>query len=113
MKFEVGDIVTIKQWDTMVEEYGYSDIAKDTVIKVPGMFTISMKKYCGKQFKIIRKQENSRNSNFRYYLKDFNENVLVFLFSEEMFDMQKYIKINNNLKKSLDKSSNSFTEELL
>lgn len=49
--YNVGDKVTIRQWDDMAAEFGL-DVYGD--IKVPkAYFTEPMRKYCGKTFTIV------------------------------------------------------------
>lgn len=50
MRHKVGDIVKIREWDDMAEEFGrniYGDIEGEDLI-----FPMSLKKYCGKEVKI-------------------------------------------------------------
>ena len=42
--YNVGDKVTIRQWDDMAAEFGLDEYGG---IKVPKTFTMYMKKYCG------------------------------------------------------------------
>lgn len=48
--YNIGDKVTIRQWDDMESEFGLSELGN---IKVPKIFTESMKKYCGQTLPII------------------------------------------------------------
>lgn len=49
--YQIGDRVTIRQWDDMAAEFGL-DVYGD--IKVPkAYFTEPMRKYCGKTFTIV------------------------------------------------------------
>ena len=47
--YNVGDKVTIRQWDDMESEFGL----KYGSINVPKHFTKDMKKYCGQTFPIV------------------------------------------------------------
>lgn len=47
--YNVGDKVTIRQWDDMESEFG---LDKYGGIKVPKIFTESMKRYCGQTLPI-------------------------------------------------------------
>ena len=49
--YQVGDQVTIRQWDDMESEFGLNEYGE---IKVPKTFTMYMKKYCGQTFTIVR-----------------------------------------------------------
>ena len=49
MKFEIGDLVRIKQWDNMAAQYG----GDEYYIPMPGAhFIDSMRNLCGKEFVI-------------------------------------------------------------
>lgn len=48
--YNVGDQVTIRQWDDMESEFGLDEYGG---IKVPKTFTKFMKKYCGQTFPIV------------------------------------------------------------
>ena len=47
--YQVGDEVTIRQWDDMKSEFGLNEVGN---IAVPGSFTREMEQYCGKTFTI-------------------------------------------------------------
>lgn len=48
--YNVGDKVTIRQWDDMESEFGLNEFGN---IRVPNAFTESMKQYCGQTLSII------------------------------------------------------------
>lgn len=48
-KYNVGDVLQIRQWDDMVEEFGL-DINGN--IETPSSFTTGMKYLCGKKFTV-------------------------------------------------------------
>lgn len=48
--YNVGDKVTIRQWDDMESEFGLDEYGG---IKVPKTFTKFMKKYCGQTLPIV------------------------------------------------------------
>lgn len=48
--YNVGDKVTIRQWDDMESEFGLDEYGE---IKVPKRFTKSMKQYCGQTLPIV------------------------------------------------------------
>ena len=52
--YNVGDEVTIRQWDDMESEFGLNRFGS---ITVPESFTKEMKRYCGKTFTIARIEE--------------------------------------------------------
>ena len=63
--YNVGDKVTIRQWDDMAAEFGLDEYGG---IKVPKTFTEFMKKYCGKTLTIVRKNHYlSPNSDCYYF----------------------------------------------
>lgn len=47
--YNVGDQVTIRQWDDMIAEFGLNGVGR---IAVPESFTREMERYCGKMFTI-------------------------------------------------------------
>lgn len=47
--YNVGDQVTIRQWDDMIAEFGLNEVGN---IAVPESFTREMERYCGKTFTI-------------------------------------------------------------
>ena len=47
--YNVGDQVTIRQWDDMESEFGLNEYGE---IKVPKIFSKIMKKFCGQTFTI-------------------------------------------------------------
>lgn len=50
--YNIGDKVTIRQWDDMESEFGLNEFGD---IKVPKFFFIrGMKQYCGQTFPIVR-----------------------------------------------------------
>ena len=48
--YNIGDKVTIRQWEDMAAEFGLNELGN---IKVPKFFTESMKKYCGQTLPIV------------------------------------------------------------
>lgn len=62
--YNVGDKVTIRQWDDMAAEFGLDEYGG---IKVPKTFTMYMKKYCGQTLPIIHVNRYTyRNLNRNY-----------------------------------------------
>lgn len=49
--YQIGDQVTIRQWDDMAAEFGLNEHGS---IKVPKRFTRDMKQYCGQTLPIVR-----------------------------------------------------------
>ena len=64
--YQIGDRVTIRQWEDMESEFGLNELG---VINVPGyIFTEPMRKYCGKTLTIVRKNHYlSPNSDCYYF----------------------------------------------
>lgn len=64
--YNVGDKVTIRQWDDMESEFGLSLYGE---IKVPKyLFTKSMKQYCGQTLPIVRVNHYPSPNFDSYYL---------------------------------------------
>lgn len=62
--YNVGDQVTIRQWDNMEPEFGLNEFG---AIKVPAaFFTEPMKRYCGQTLSIVR-VERYAPPNFDFY----------------------------------------------
>lgn len=69
--FHVGDIVRVRQWDDMAEEFGVRGHNND-VVNVPYAFTDLMKGYCGREFEIadIGEQEKQTKRGVLYVYCD-------------------------------------------
>ena len=78
--YNVGDKVTIRQWDDMESEFGL----KYGSINVPKHFTKDMKKYCGQTFPIVHVNRYTP-PNFDSY--DLGGSTAVF--SSPMFEQSK------------------------
>ena len=64
--YQIGDRVTIRQWDDMKSEFGLNRFGDIKVQKV--CFTEPMRKYCGKTLTIVRKSHYlSPNSDCYYF----------------------------------------------
>lgn len=86
--FNVGDIVTIRDWDSMVNEFR---LDRDGDIRIPHnneylYFLSYMRKYCGKQFMVVEAAEDDLYG--RYYYLDVEDAGNIFI--DEMFVMQDY-----------------------
>lgn len=79
--YNVGDRVTIRQWDDMAAEFGLNVFGG---IKVPKTFTMYMKKYCGQTLPIVHVNHYLPPEFDSYYL---GGNSLVF--SSPMFEQSK------------------------
>ncbi len=92
--FSVNDIVTIRSWESMEDEYGLS---KKGHIKTRRPFRKDMKDLCGKSFRIcvVDTLDN------KYTLSDDEGKVHIAKFSRDMFSGNNYIvdKITKKFKK--------------
>lgn len=76
--YQIGDQVTIRQWDDMAAEFGLNECGE---IKVPKSFTDGMKSLCGQTFTI--------NDVHRFSSPKFDSYCLAgvsFVFSSPMFE---------------------------
>ena len=79
--YNVGDKVTIRQWDDMAAEFGLNEFGN---IRVPNVFTESMKRYCGQTLPIIHVRRYKPPRFDSYYLDDSS-----IAFSSPMFEQSK------------------------
>lgn len=79
--YNVGDKVTIRQWDDMESEFGLDEYGG---IKVPKRFIKSMKQYCGQTLSIVHVRRHIPPTFDSYYL-DGSSNI----FSFPMFEQSK------------------------
>ena len=79
--YNIGDKVTIRQWDDMESEFGLSELGN---IKVPKIFTETMKKYCGQTLPIVRIKRYAPPNFDSYYLDGSSK-----IFSSPMFEQAK------------------------
>lgn len=76
--YNVGDKVTIRQWDDMAAEFGLNKFGE---IKVPEIFAVEMKDLCGKTFTITNVSRHSKPSFDTYFLEG-----STYYFSSPMFE---------------------------
>jgi hypothetical protein len=76
--YNVGDRVTIRQWDDMAAEFGLNVFGD---IKVPKAFTEFMKKYCGQTLSIVHVRRYAPQFFDSYILDDSSV-----VFSSPMFE---------------------------
>lgn len=77
--YNIGDEVTIRQWDDMLSQYG--SFSGELGIKTPYIiFSDSMKQYCGRSFK-VKHVRPSINDKYWIYMLD----CCYFPFTEHMF----------------------------
>lgn len=76
--YQIGDQVTIRQWDDMAAEFGLNEFGE---IKVPKIFAVEMKDLCGKTLTIINVSRHSKPSFDTYFLEG-----STYCFSSPMFE---------------------------
>lgn len=76
--YNVGDKVTIRQWDDMAAEFGLNEFGE---IKVPEIFAVEMKDLCGKTLTITDVSRHSKPSFDTYFLEG-----STYYFSSPMFE---------------------------
>lgn len=76
--YQIGDKVTIRQWDDMAAEFGLNEHGS---IKVPKRFTRDMKQYCGQTLPIVRISRYNLPIFDSYYLGNSTA-----IFSSPMFE---------------------------
>ena len=79
--YNIGDKVTIRQWDDMESEFGLDEFGD---IKVPKFFTKPMKKYCGQTLPIVHVNRYTPPKFDIYYLDGSSK-----IFSSPMFEQSK------------------------
>lgn len=76
--YNIGDKVTIRQWDDMASEFGLDEYGE---IKVPKFFTKPMKQYCGQTLSIVHVRRHAPQIFDSYYLDGSSK-----IFSSPMFE---------------------------
>lgn len=76
--YQIGDQVTIRQWDDMAAEFGLNEVGS---IAVPESFTREMERYCGKTLTITNVSRHSKPSFDTYFLEG-----STYYFSSSMFE---------------------------
>lgn len=79
--YNVGDRVTIRQWDDMAAEFGLNESGE---IKVPKFFTEPMKQYCGQALPIVYVRHHAPPTFDSYCLEGSSV-----VFSSPMFEQSK------------------------
>ena len=89
-----GNIIKIRQWDDMEEEYGYSGSEKAIMCK--HLFTDDMGELCGKEFKITKQMEDEYKEYGYFYTDDLDclDIELSVIISTDMIE---YIKTTNDI----------------
>lgn len=80
--YNVGDKVTIRQWDDMAAEFGLDGFGDINVSKT--FFTKRMKQYCGQTFPIVHVNRYTSPIFDSYFLGD-----IYAIFSSPMFEQSK------------------------
>lgn len=80
--YNIGDKVTIRQWEDMESEFGLNEYGE---IKVPKCFTEPMKQYCGQTLSIVHVRRHVPPTFDSYYLDGSSK-----IFSSPMFE-QSYV----------------------
>ena len=68
-----GNIIKIRQWDDMEEEYGYSSSEKAIMCK--HLFTDDMGELCGKEFKITKQMEDEYKAIGHFYIDNYSDDI--------------------------------------
>lgn len=79
--YNIGDKVTIRQWEDMESEFGLNEYGN---IKVPKCFTKSMKQYCGQTLPIVHVTRHAPPFLDSYHLDGSFK-----IFSSPMFEQSK------------------------
>ena len=79
--YNIGDEVTIRQWEDMESEFGLNESGE---IKVPKSFTGYMKQYCGQTLPIVHVHRHTPSWFDSYDLDDSS-----IVFSSPMFEQSK------------------------
>lgn len=74
-----GNIVKVRQWDDMEEEFGSYYLANKLLINCSKTFTKEMREYCGKIIEITKNMEKKFNECGYFYYKDY-------MFSTDMLE---------------------------
>ena len=70
-----GNIIRIRQWDDMEEEYGYSSL--ENAIMCEHLFTDFMKELCGKEFEITKEMEEDYVRFKHFYIDNYLDDVRI------------------------------------
>ena len=79
--YNLGNEVTIRQWDDMESEFGLDEHGN---INVPKVFTEPMKQYCGQILPIVHVRRHAPPNFDSYYLDGSSK-----IFSSPMFEQSK------------------------
>lgn len=82
-KFNVDDLVKIRQWDDMVKEFAVSSIG---AILTPYGFTVDMRPLCGKYAEIVGLGENDKVGLKFFNCKGLEDLTESYLFDTDMLE---------------------------
>ncbi len=103
--YKVGDMVTIREWNSLAEEFGYNLMCPEVKrIMAPFTFTSIMGLWCGKKASIIEVKYSNATLDYTYGLYFSSTDVLSYhgemagyIFSKEMF-VETYAEPNCDLR---------------
>ena len=90
-----GNIIRIRQWDDMEEEYGYSSL--ENAIMCEHLFTDFMKELCGKEFKITKEMEEDYVRFEHFYIDNYLDDAGTKDYIIISTDMIEYIKTTDDI----------------
>ena len=90
-----GNIIKIRQWDDMEEEYGYSSSKKAIMCK--NLFTDAMKKLCRKEFKITKQMEDEYKAIGHFHIDNYSDDIDTKTYFIITTDMIESIKTTNDI----------------
>ena len=90
-----GNIIKIRQWDDMEEEYGYSSL--ENAIMCKHLFTDFMKELCGKEFKITKEMEEDYVRFEHFYIDNYLDDVRIKDYILISTDMIESIEITDDI----------------
>ena len=90
-----GNIIKIRQWDDMEEEYGYS--SPEEAIMCKHLFTDFMKELCGKEFKITKEMEEDYVRFEHFYIDNYLDDVRIKDYIIISTDMIESIKTTDDI----------------
>ena len=90
-----GNIIKIRQWDDMEEEYGYSSLEEAIMCK--HLFTDFMKELCGKEFKITKEMEEDYVRFKHFYIDNYLDDVRIKDYIIISTDMIESIKTTDDI----------------
>lgn len=94
--YQVGDIVTIRQYDEMFREFGENIFGG---LNIPFSFSTPMQKFCGKRYQIREIEPLVSKDYNRIYLSDISgsSTINMYKFNEHMFEIPGYGLPNEEL----------------